>query len=229
MLIAVLFLSAAVLAQTESTHKKLSAQKQVKLLCKQQINFLKNNALVVRLQTKKNSIEALIRSGKYEKADKLLKEQNTTNALIISAFKSSFNFCPVYFVLSNNSALLADKQFDKLTFLNDNMQPDTTIKFAKKDFLLAEFTVKEQDTAKYFDGYYDVHTKNGIEKQPRYYGSSDMGVWGLVVKSEQFVQLRHPFPYFVRMFSTLPLESGYKRTVAKLNSKLDHYYKRMNK
>ena len=66
-----------------------------KIVAKQQINDLHNGALLVRLKTGQNTID----TDKIRQTDLQKKKQkiNEENLRIINAFKSEFNFCPVYF------------------------------------------------------------------------------------------------------------------------------------
>src|SRR3954466_3763280 len=64
---------------------------------------LKDGVLLVRLMTREPSVKALREAGQTRQADEMQQEQNTYNKKIISAFKSGFTFCPVYFFFSSYS------------------------------------------------------------------------------------------------------------------------------
>ena len=94
---------------------------------------------------------------------------------------------------------------DKVVFLNDSLKPDSSIKFVNKTFLVAEFGRLEQDTAKHFSHYTYEHDENFSVKQvSHYYGGPNSGLDGLIISSDQLIQLRHPFPYFVRTLDPMP-------------------------
>lgn len=162
----------------------------------EQINQLKNGALLVRLQTKNKSISALRKNGNDKLADKIETEQKSRNMEIVSAFKAGFNFCPVYFFFSDDSQNIRERQFDKVVFLSKSLLPDTTIKFTKDHFLTAEFGTTDGDTS---------------------FGA-------LIIKSDQLIQLKRPFPYYVRTFGSLPIKRSAYKTVKKMNKKLHQFY-----
>lgn len=148
---------------------------------------------------------------------------------IISAFKANFNFCPTYFFFSGSSTNIRERQFDKVVFLNDSLLPDTTLKFNNTSFLTAEFGTIEQDTAKYFSHYsYEPNARLSVKRVENYYGGPNMGFAALIINSDKFVQLRRPFPYYVRTFESLPIERSVNKAVRKMNKKLYKYYKQKN-
>jgi hypothetical protein len=213
--------------ETESKENKTSFRAQQRALSKERISTLKDGALLVRLFTKKNSIAALKKIGKPEKAEKLEKEQAAYNQRIVSAFKANFNFCPTYFFFSDYSTAIAEKQFDKAVFLNDSLLPDTNIKFNSTKFLTAEFGYVEQDTAKYFS-YYSFEPNANIDESrvKNYYGGSDASFAALVIHTDKFEQISRPFPYYVRTYRSMCSARRAKKTVRFMNQNLHSYYKK---
>jgi hypothetical protein len=209
--------------------KNMSYRRYFKKMAKYQILSLKEGTLLVRLYTKASTIAALRKKGKNIEADNLELQQSVINQSIISAFREKFSFCPVYFFYSYDSPLVHEKQFDKITFVNDQLETDTAIRFDVKYFLIAEFGTIEQDTIARFDSYYYDRTEKGLEKKALYNGSSNMGFGALVMKSEISVQLHRPFPYYVRTFETLPFVVNTNHVVSKMNKKLNKYYLRKSK
>src|SRR5205085_11075623 len=63
-------------------------------IMKEQIIKLKNGVLLVRLNSKKNSIDALIKNGQTEKAEQIRTNQAKYNKQVIKAFRINFTFCP---------------------------------------------------------------------------------------------------------------------------------------
>jgi hypothetical protein len=194
------------------------------LLASQQIKDLKQGVLMVRLQTKAKSISAMREQGNNDLADKIEKLQNETNKAIIKAFKENFKFCPVYFFFSQYSINILERQFEKVLFLNDSLLPDPNIKLSNTNFLTAEFGAISQDTAQYFDGYYYVHGEEGLEQETKSYGSSNMGFNALIIKSDKFVQLHKPFPYYARQSNPSPTFKDFKKSVVKMDKRLSKYY-----
>lgn len=215
--------------KTQTNKNKVSFRKQNVSISKEQINQLKNGALLIRLKTKMNSIAALKKIGKNKLAAKVEKNQADYNLSIISAFRANFNFCPTYFFFSGFSTNIRERQFNKVVFLNDSLLPDTTLKFKKTSFLTAEFGTIQQDTAKYFSHYsYEPNAKLSVKRVKNYYGGPNMGFAALIINSDKFVQLRRPFPYYVRTFESLPIERSVNKAVRKMNKKLYKYYRQRN-
>ena len=210
--------------------KKISYRELNDSLSRVNIKLLKEGALLVRLQTKNKSIEALREIGENDKAAEIEKHQHDHNLSIINAFKTNFTFCPTYFFYSHYSPYIIQKQFDKVVFLNENLIEDSTIRFDGEKFLTAEFAAIEQDTAKYFSHYsFEDSEDQRLNKTENYYGSSDMGFEALIIKNDQFMQLKSPFPYYVRTFNSLPVRKSNNKTVKKMNDKLFHFLKEKQK
>ena len=196
---------------------------------KQQINQMQNGALLIRLKTRKNSITALRKGGQNKKADKIEKKQAKYNMEIVNGFKTEFDFCPTYYFYSDYSQEAIDGQFDKIEFLNDSLQYDSTITFNYTKYLTAEFGIIEQDTTQYIDGYYYVHgTKDGLEKRTKYNGGTNMTFGALIIKNNQFVQLRKPFPYYSRTLYSVPLKRSPKLVIRTMNTKLHGFHEKIN-
>ncbi|MFK7756556.1 MAG: hypothetical protein AB8B53_06460 [Flavobacteriales bacterium] len=188
---------------------------------------MNKGALLVRLETKSASIEALRSKGEAAKADLKESKQRQKNQNIVSAFKAHFTFCPTYFFFDNYSQNVMKKDFKSVQFLDENLEHDASIKFNGANFFTAEFGTLEQDTAQYFSGYYTVPTKNGPERRARYYGEPHMRFGALIIKSDQFVQLKRPFKYYSRTLDSVPLAKLESTVVAKMDKKLHRFYKRM--
>jgi len=228
--IIVLLSSTIVLSQNKTaTVKNGITRKQAIEQSKKQINQLSNSVLLVRLKTRKNSISALRKGGQHKKADKIEKKQFQYNMKIVNGFKTKFDFCPTYFFYSDCSQAVLDKEFDKVQFLNDSLQYDTTITFNKTTFLTAEFGIIEQDTMQYFDNFYYVPgTEDGLAKRSKYNGATNMTFGALIIKSDLFVQLRKPFPYYSRTLYSLPIRCKPKLVVEEMNIRLHRFQKRIN-
>lgn len=226
-LLSLIFLLITPLIWSQNKNNVLT-KKELKAIAIDDIQKMKNGALIVRLKTKQNSISALRKSGQNKRADKLEAKQAAYNINIIEGFKTNFDFCPTYFFYSNFSQEVLDKEFTKVEFLNDSLQFDPTITFNHTTYLTAEFGIIEQDTAKYFDNYYYVQGKNGKEKKTSYNGSTDMTFGALIIKSDQFFQLRKPFPYYSRTLATLPIKRKPKLVIKEMNIQLHRFYNSAN-
>ncbi|HKR05436.1 MAG TPA: hypothetical protein VJY62_12445 [Bacteroidia bacterium] len=218
----------AVYAQEKGADKKVSQRKQARILMKEQIKQLKAGVLLVRLQTKENAVSSLKEIRKYKLADRIMKRQLRYNKEIISAFKNNFTFCPAYFFFSNYSDSILSGQTNGIVFLNDNLEPDTTIKLNNEKFLTAEFGIIEQETTKHFSNYYYFPGENGPQQKSAYYNKSNMRFGALKIMSGQLEQLKRPFPYYVRTFDFLPFKRKPSKTVMRMNKLLAGYYGKNN-
>jgi hypothetical protein len=213
----------------DTNKKKTNFRKQLQASAKEQIYQLKNGALLVRLKTRTNAIAALRKMGENAKADAVQQQQASFNSDIIMAFRKNFNFCPVYFFYSDYSDTIKAKQFDKVIFLNDSLHPDPAVKFKEKSFLIADFGTVEQDTAKsYSYSSLEPDRDFSVKKVDHYNGGPSFSYDGLIIRSEQFIQLRHPFPYFVRTRDSRPNKKKLNKTVKAMNKKLIAFYKENN-
>ncbi len=221
--------SLGVMAQPSAKNKSISKLQVTNSLQRKQINQLKDGVLLVRLKTKQPSIAALRKRGNVAKANQLERKQAEYNRSIVAAFRFYFDFCPTYFFYSDQSVSVAEKQLDKVVFLDDYLQPDSAIKLTTKNFLTAEFGNIEQDTAKSSaDQSYEVNSNWSVETANNYNGGANLGFGALVIKSNQFVQLARPFPYYVRTFATLPIKRKAHKVVKKMNNKLHEFHTLIN-
>lgn len=189
-----------------------------------QIRLLKNGVLLVRLHSRSKAINALKEIGRNEDSEILSDKQTALNKKIIASFKANFTFCPAYFFFSSSSDSLLSGLVDKIVFLNPELQPDPSIKFNTTNFCVAEFGDIEPDTAKYFSEDYLYRGENGLEKRSAYYGSPHTGLRGFRILSDKLIQLKRPFPYYLRAFAEFPNTKKVKKTIVRLNEKLINYY-----
>ncbi len=162
-----------------------------------QIIDLKDGYLLVMLHSHQNKVDALHKIGRSEEAEKVQKLQSEKNKAITKAFHSHFDFCPVYFFMNTQAIELIEQGSDAITFLNDSLQEDPSIRPASKYFLVAEFGNMQMDTAKYFGGYRLSTQDTGAWRKPYYYSTSTFGYQAFIFESPQLIQLKRPFPYFV--------------------------------
>ncbi len=198
---------------------------------------LKSGAILVRLQTKSNTINAL-KDKKPEMADYIKKKQEFINLGIINAFRG-FSYCEVYYFYSYDSKAIKEKRFAG-SLMDENLQHITEIPKLTNNYLIAEFGETNEDTAKIklhklssYDFYSPPNSRlerndetGNIEYNNTYYSSTGMegGVDALVLLSPEFVQIQNPYPHYVRTFERLPfIARSYARTVELLQYKIEKY------
>jgi len=166
----------------EGRHEKKASSKE-------QIKRLKDGVLLVRIHTMESSIRALNEINKFKLANKIKIRQETRNKNIISAFRNNFTFCPVYFFSSIYSDSILSNHLNGIIFLNDNLQPDSSIRIGNQKYLTAEFAFIDQDTSKYLSDYYYHAGQKGLERRSAYYGETDMRFEVLKIMSDRLVYL----------------------------------------
>ena len=204
--------------------KKVNYKKLDKANSERQIVELHDGLLLVRLFDKHKQIEGLKKAGKLKYATKLEKEQRERNTRIVYSFKNYYTFCKVYFFFSDQSKLIPEN-LDKVKFVNDSLEVDPNIKVEADFIYTAEFGITEPDTRVYSS---EQYYENG-EKKTKHYSGSGITLTALVFKDSSFVQLREPFPYFVREKRGTPFQSDIEKIVMKMNGKLERYYESVKK
>lgn len=221
--------------------KAESYRSHTKAMAKKDIVRLKEGALLVRLKTSQNKINALQKVGKEKEAAKAKYWQKTQNEKIVKAFKDKFKFSPVYFFYSYSSDQVREGDFQGI-FLNDRLEVDSTIIMDKEIVFTAEYASIEADTLTQFLCSELVQIGNFRSKWvARYYGQPNMSFKAIVLKNQDFQQMAEPFPYYARtnapgirkhpeqLLFGLPLiylllNPSYESAVEALNYKLQRFY-----
>jgi hypothetical protein len=175
----------------------------------QQIKDLKNGALVVRLKTNDKSVLAYRQSGRNDIAERMIADRETQNKKIIHSFRSFFDFCPVYFILTKNTNDL--KLGNHQIFLNDTLALDTSIYLKENFYLLAEYgnvMANERVDEYRYKGVYTTQESSSV-----------VGQSALVMLDTANTQLKEPFPFY----ETVYLEN-YNKAVEKFNRDLHKFY-----
>lgn len=214
-----ILLSTFIFAQQQDDSRKVNQEPGTPLSMEDEIKKLKNGVLLVRLQTKEKSITALKKEGQNELAHKIDSIQSKYNKDIVSAFRKSFSFCPVYFFLSNNSENVLSKKINEIVFVNDSLETDSTIHLKNSAILTAEFGSIEQDTTQYLNG--------SLHGEKSYQGGPDMKFDALKIMSDRFIQLKSPFPYYIRTWAGTPFERPLSKVISKMNDQLSNFYEKV--
>ncbi|MGB0978851.1 MAG: hypothetical protein ACPGVV_05610 [Croceimicrobium sp.] len=86
------------------------------------IQDFKNGVLLVRLQDRSLSMSEMEKRGMTEQMEALAAQQRRENREIMLSFKSTFNFCPVYFFYAKNSEAIRSGDFTGKVF-DANLEP----------------------------------------------------------------------------------------------------------
>jgi len=217
-----------------------SYRKLKKESAKKHIEELRKGVLLVRLKTADPSIEALKKNGDFKKAEQLKLRQEYINRNLVDAFKRKYTFSEVQFFYSNSSADVKKGNLEGI-FLDQRLQLDSSIKIAKdKKIFTVELATIEQDSLQQYS--HESLTFVGSQKEKeRFYGSPNLGLRGLVIKTRDFKQLSRPFPFYTRYvveslnkspemllmgphFLFFLYTPNIESCVQKLNAKLERFY-----
>ena len=157
---------------------------------------LKEGVLLVRLKTRSNTIKGLMRNNQVKMATELKTKTEQFNQQVIKAFQSKYDYSKVLFFADTLSDLVRKGAFDKICWLNEKLQPDSSCHLKPTAFVLtAEFGNLNDPT---------------------------LGVAALKVMNQQFEELCYPFPYLVRTYDQFPsfLRRSPEETVNLLNKRL---------
>lgn len=174
-----------------------------------QINALKAGALVVRLKTNDKSIEAYRKNGRNDIAERMEAERLLQNQKIVTAFKTNFDFCPVYFMYSRNTLDLL--KGNEHVFLNDTLGADTSIHLKQAYFLFAEYgTVTSNQPG-------DAYHYSGVNKTEP--STNTMSTSTIFISDTSLVQLAEPFPFYQVVYL-----DNYAKAIDKLNRALYKFF-----
>lgn len=159
--------------------------KRRKLIATWQVNELKKGALVVKLKTNKMIIDALVKAGNDDLADKKKLEALAINLNISRAYRYYYSFSKIYFIYSHSSDSLLNG-VRKNIFLDTNLAVDPTIEMTEKFYLLAE----TDDIYNSSIGFVPEDSARFVKEQ----GSKTTQA-SIVIKNKYGHQLKGPFPY----------------------------------
>ncbi len=172
----------------------------------EQISNLKDGVLLVRLFTKSKGIEAYRRKGATSQADKIERAVKSRNINIVQAFKKEYSFSQVAFFFSDESEAVKTGNFDQVTFLNDSLELDTSVK--PLDF-----------------GTVFIGELSRIESVNEDTGQVGRGFSAFIIRDARFNQLKKPFPYYQRSYEGVFFINRTESTVVKkLQAKLEKFY-----
>lgn len=189
------------------------------------IQNLKDGALLVRLTTKLNTINA-VKDKNPELAERIKQKQQAANLEIINAFTKSFSHCPVYYFYSENSPMIKKKEF-KGVLMDSNMNELIEIPNLDNNYLIASFSYTKSDTITYYMNDYlgrNSETLNLERKEQRGHTGMSTGVDALVLFSPELIALQAPYPHYKRTFEHLPIINRSRaNTVEGLQLKIEKY------
>ncbi|MGZ6522636.1 MAG: hypothetical protein ACXVDT_12450, partial [Bacteroidia bacterium] len=119
----------------------ISFAQKAKDKAREEIDLLKNGALLIRLKTSELQINAFKKAGNEQKAEELKKSQEDENKAIIEGFKANFTFCPVYFFYSDHSEEIKSGNYSGL--FDVNYKPVSNF---NSNYLIGEYDQSDERT-----------------------------------------------------------------------------------
>ena len=109
--------------------------------------------------------------------------------------------------------------------LNNNLNFHYPDEFFDSNF--EDVKLELNKDVKYFIGEFTSIEKYNEKDKGKETYSTSLGFEALIIKDKNFIQLKKPFPYYVRTFSSLfrPIKRTKSETVRKMNNDLISYYK----
>tara|TARA_R110002072_G_scaffold172042_1_gene325818 strand:+ start:13990 stop:14751 length:762 start_codon:yes stop_codon:yes gene_type:complete len=194
-------------------YKKGQSQEQMNLqkdadwkLAIELIGQLKDGAILVALDFKKKEIAYFEKYENIKEATKIREEQQEINLQIMHSFDSLFTYCEVYFFDSDDLRHFVNKQIDSIKFYNKQCQIDNSIALSQDFFLVGNFGHVEQ-----------------ISSSDSIYNSSKNSLSAFVLRDENLVQLRNPFPFYSQFHPLGSVKKRYNMPVRKLQNRLESY------
>lgn len=208
-------ISASVLSQEDTlTAKEFRALKREMAVT--QIRELKEGVLLIQLKTSQNTIDAYIKKGNLKKANFIKARQDQDNKSIIKGFRDYFNFCPVYFCYSTDRNNLKNKDYSKITFLDDDLKPIVI------PLNLTEVNYYISGIAK---NNYNNTTLDNISNFKTDYDNS-IQFDAFIINNKNFQQLSAPFPYYAKTHHAVKVNDKKRwESIKKLNYRLHTFHK----
>jgi len=183
---------------------------------------LKNGAVLVRLKTNVNIINAL--KGKNDELmNRIIVKRDEQNKEIINAFENNFTFCKVYYFYSDKSKDIAERKF-KGNLLDADLNVVENLPELKDNYVIMEFSYIMQSTESTWS-YSEWGIEDGKAQMIDYYsGGTEKGPDALIVLMPDFRLMPDKYPYFVRTYEDLLfLERSKAKTVARMQNKIERY------
>lgn len=187
---------------------RLQERKKANDAAKAHLTELKSGFLLVRLDDKKAEIEYYLKYNNVDEANRIKEKQESINEQIRLAFTKYFDMCPVYYFNMSDTRNLLDEKFSDVQVFDALGQTVANVDLSTGKFYVAEFGIANQDEVT------NDENVNSGEYTER------MALSALVIRTNTLLELRDPFPYFVRYNITGALKTRYLGPVKKMQEKL---------
>jgi acylphosphatase len=183
---------------------------------------LKDGAILVRLETRKNSIEALEKHHP-EKAKKIKIYVEQHNQELIDAWAKEWKYCNVYFFYAHNSQQIKKKNFTGL-LMDKNLQTIASIPNLDHNYFISLWGATQKDTSSYLLGS-ELRMRDGGLQRVDDFGSPNMEGQenAIILLTPEFAPLGRKHPSYVRTFEKSIFERKKTTVIKKLQAKVKKY------
>jgi len=193
---------------------KFEDKQKVLETAKANLQALKSGFLLVRLEDKKTEIDYYLKYNNIDEVNRIKVQQEKINEQIRLAFTKYFTMCPVYYFKASDTRNLLEEKYDLIEVYDVQGQLTTKVDLSTGNFFIAEFGVANQDEVTNDES---VNDGEYIER---------MALSALVIRSATMLELRDPFPYFVKYNTMGVLKKRYLLPVKKMQEKLTAFESR---
>lgn len=190
------------------------------------IRELKEGALLVRLDQQERRIDYYQKYNNENEVRKIKAKALKENLAIINAFKTYYKFGNVYYMAMEDSRLLLEGKIDQIRFYNDSGQVDKRIVPSEVNFFVADFSYVEQDTSIFLSSYTPTPNDPNNPRGETYFGGSKTSKPALVIRNDNFQQLRDPFPFYTSYSPFGKVSKKFRLPVKRLQEQLEIFYEK---
>ena len=190
---------------------RVEEKKKAEAIAKQHLQEMQGGFLLVRLDDKKTEIDYYLKYQNDDEAKRVKEKQEKINEQIRLAFTKYFTMCPVYFFYMSDTRNLLDKNYEMMNITDALLLSVSSLDLSSGKFYVAEFGIANQDEVTN-----DENVNDGVYTER-------MAVSALVIRTSEMLELRDPFPYFVRYNIMGGMKSRYLGPVKKMQEKLNAF------
>lgn len=190
---------------------RLEQKKKASAEAKEHLKEMQSGFLLVRLEDNKAEIDYFLKYKNDTEAKRIEEKQEKINEQIRLAFTKYFTMCPVYYFNMSDTRNLLDEKYDQVKVYDAFGQTVSNVDLSAGKFYVAEFGMANQDEVTNDE---NVNSGEYNERMP---------LSALVIRTSKMLELRDPFPYFVRYNVMGGLKSRYLGPVKKLQDKLNAF------
>lgn len=197
-----------VLATNAQEATRLEQKQKALEIAKTHLHELRSGFLLVRLDDKQTEIDYYLKFQNFDEAKQIEQQQEKINEQIRLAFTKYFTTCPVYYFKMSDTRNLLDEKYEVINVYDGNGELVQNVDLSTGKFYIAEFGMANQDEV--------TNDENVNEGE----FTERMAISALVIRTSTMLELRDPFPYFVKYNIMGGLKSRYLGPVKRLQEKL---------